>query len=330
MQLFLTWIFKRAVPMARAARVIEFRTLGQYRDSLMFWASYYASLEGDRTLPRAKLFQKLTLQMRYAHSKYKGPTPKKDKTWLGLAEIRQLLDHEATANRCIELSEQHQVLWCIARLTALRPGSLCPGGPLSRVQALTWKNFRFFRGDEKDEFHCQMTVDHINIKRPEDPESRLEREITTFPLTLRFSSPRPENIVFSPAHRLLVISIRHGILEDIDTLEDLFEGKQHEIMVKLGKQQDIVFYRGIAKGTALDKSKPLTSNALTEYLKRRGRQLGYTKDISMYSIRRRVAMDMVKRADMEIARFLLGHAPDSHTLPVTRSYGPSRRRWGAK
>ena len=159
-----------------------------------------------------------------------------------------------------------------------------------------------------------MTVDHINIKRPEDPESRLEREITTFPLTLRLSSPRPENIVFSPAHRLLVIAIRREILENIDTLEDLFEGKQHEIMVKLGKQQDIVFFRGMAKGTALDKSKPLTSNALTEYLKRRGRQLGYTKDISMYSIRRRVAMDMVKGADMETARFLLGHTPDSHTL----------------
>lgn len=48
------------------------------------------------------------------------------KPFVGLEELRQLIDHELISNRCAELSEEHQLAWCIGRVTAVRPGSIGP------------------------------------------------------------------------------------------------------------------------------------------------------------------------------------------------------------
>lgn len=239
---------------------------------------------------------------------------KKSKTWLGLAELRQLFDWEMATNRNIELSEEHQVLWCIGRVTALRPGSLCPPTRNARTDPLKWKDFRIFRGDEKGQFTVTMTVDHITIKRENDPMKIGEADATSIPLTMTFASPETRNIVFSPAHRLLVIALRRGILEHISSLDELLEHPNHEIFVKKRHENDMVFLRGKSKGVGMDQDSPLTSNALTEYLNLRGKLIGYDQPITWYSIRRRAATDMVRRVGTNTTRFLLGHAPDSHTL----------------
>jgi len=128
--------------------------------------------------------------VRYVQSKYGDKQPSKEKTWLGLAELRQLLDHEAIHNRCIELSEEHQVLWCIGRFTALRPGSLCPSNKYGRTKPLTWRNFSFAYGKEPGMFDVRLILDRINIKRSNDPLVAGMGPTSHAP-AIRMTSPEP-------------------------------------------------------------------------------------------------------------------------------------------
>lgn len=308
----MTYAFKQAIPRSRAAGSIQIRTLCQYRDSLLYWGKWYYEHRGA-DFPYRKVFNEMVKSMRYVQSVYGDPLVKTERPWLGLAELRQLLDFEAVNNRCIELSEQHQVLWCIGRVTALRPGSLCPSGRYARTKPLTWRSLVFIQGTQRGEFHCRLTLDHIDIKRSEDTVLAAEAP-SVHPLVINLTSPEPHNLVFSPAHRLLVIALRRGLLKGISNLDELLSSEFYEIRVSEEHLDDVVFLAGIPKGTALDSKKPLKAHALTEYLQRRGYQIGYTVPLTWYGIRRRAATDMARRIGLSATRIFLGHTPDSQTL----------------
>ncbi|KAF2173933.1 hypothetical protein M409DRAFT_48840 [Zasmidium cellare ATCC 36951] len=314
MQLFVTWVSKKAIPRAKAAGSIDMRTLCQYRDSLLFWSSQKLRHRGTPFPGRAQLFNDLVQTMRFVQKQYGDTIENKPKTYLGLAELRQLLDHEAVNNRCIELSEEHQVLWCIGRISALRPSSLAPDPKVGRSKPLKWKDFEFFTTSVPGKFRSILTLDHLDIKRSSDPIVAQESRPSTVPVRLNMPSPEPHNLVFSVTHRLLVIALRRGILEGIGSLDDLLTTNLNEIRVKRKYLDDTVFYRGIPKGTAVDIPYPLAAHSLTSYLRLRGKQIGYTSNVSWYSIRRRAATDMALRIGLAATRIFLGHAPDSFTL----------------
>ncbi|KAK4543512.1 hypothetical protein LTR36_005407 [Oleoguttula mirabilis] len=310
--MFVTYAFKRALPRSRAAGTINIRTLVQYRHSMLHWAgrSY-----GDRDIEflRRRLFNDMVKAMQYMQKRYSYAHRKKGKTWLGLAELRQPLDFEAIYNGSIELSEQHQLLWCIGRITALRPGSLCPSGPYTRDQAITWRDLDFEVGDEPGKFTVRITLDHLDIKRTEGVVTAPDAP-SDEPVPLRLDSPESHNLVFSPAHRLLVIALRRGILEGIESLDDLFDSTLQYVSVKEDCLDQTVFYRGVPKGTGLDYTRPMNAHAITEYLQRRGYLTGYTTPITYYSLRRRAATDMARRVGLTTTRIMIGHSPENGTL----------------
>ncbi|SMQ45618.1 unnamed protein product [Zymoseptoria tritici ST99CH_3D7] len=314
MKAFLTYAFKKAKPRASDATSIVMRTFCQYRDSLLYWGNWYYRLR-EESFPRRMLFNELVFQMRYVQNKYGDVFKHADKTWLGLAELRQLLDYESYFNRCVELSEQHQILWCLGRVTALRPGSLCPTR-YGRNDALIWRDWRFFVGKEPGMFTSSLKLDHLSIKRANDPMQIGEGDSSSSALTLEFPSPKVENIVFSPTHRILVMALRRGLLEGINTIDELLAYDKDEIHIKPQHLDEIMFYRGTPKGLALDRPHPLAADQLTEYLGRRGKQIGYTQRITWYSIRRRAATDLAANIGVDLTRMLLGHAPDSRTLEL--------------
>lgn len=177
-----------------------------------------------------RVYNEMTQAMRYVQHKYGDPLLRKEKTWLGLAELRQLIDYEMLNNRCIELSEEHQVLWCIGRITALRPGSLCPG-KYARTEPLTWRNLQFSVGDELGKFNVRLTLDHIDIKHRADTlrcRGRWEAP-KEHKAVIKMQAPEPQNLVFSPAHRLLVIALRRGILQGISNLEELLNWDREQV-----------------------------------------------------------------------------------------------------
>lgn len=102
------FVFKRATPRAHAADTIQTLSLVKWRISMLFWTRWYYG-KRDKQWSRAKIFNQMTVGIRYVQKKYGGRTSRSPKAWLGLPELRQLLDFEAMTNRCVELSEEHQV-----------------------------------------------------------------------------------------------------------------------------------------------------------------------------------------------------------------------------
>ncbi|KAK5696355.1 hypothetical protein LTR17_024264 [Elasticomyces elasticus] len=313
---FLIWIYAAANPRSRATgEHIAYRSLVHYRDSLMYWIKRTFRLRKKRPPPTAELWHEMAEAMRAVLDEYKPevPTMRPRRSWLGLGELRQLFDYEMLHNRCIENSEQHMAAWCIERMTSCRSGSMCPSGRHGRAKPLTWRNLTITKGDEPGMFDCVVLFENIYIKRPNDPETGGETAgYEELPVDL--VCPDAANIIFSATHRLLVIAIRRGLLKDITTIDELLAYQGHEILIKDEHLDDPLFYRSTPKGTAIDKTAPLTAAALTAYLKARGVALGYTQGIAMHAIRRRAATDLVARVGTEAARRLLGHAPESRTL----------------
>ena len=105
---FIVYVFKNATPNFRAAKTIQTSTLMTYRNSLLYWITFIFD-KREKSWSRWKAFNAMTKAMNYVAKTYGGPWVPRPKTWLGLAELRQLLDYEAANNKCIELLEQHQV-----------------------------------------------------------------------------------------------------------------------------------------------------------------------------------------------------------------------------
>ncbi|KAI5368191.1 hypothetical protein Slin15195_G033250 [Septoria linicola] len=313
-RIFLVWAYKRAVPKSRAAKTIMPLTLSAYRNSMLYWARFWFRQQEADLLGR-KLFNDLVQVMRFAVKTYGNLRARAKKSHLGAEDLRMLMDNEAMNNRSIELSEQHVALWCIGRASALRPGSLCPSVPSARSRAkpLTWNNFSFTQSS-KGQFDMSLHLPRINIKLVNDPLLADDADVSTEPVELQFPSPAADSLEFSAAHRMLVIAVRRGILEGIDTLQELFDTELREFRVKEEHLDDVVFFAGNNRGLGLDKSRPLTSGALTEYLRTRGWRAGFTHAVTWYSIRRRAATDLVPLIGLEMTRLVLGHSPNSNTL----------------
>lgn len=159
----------------------------------------------------------------------------------------------------------------------------------------------------------RLTVDRLDLKHPGDATTA-EKLAPPEPVTLRLSSPHAGNIMFSAPHRLLVIALRRGILRDVSGLDELLDHSAYVISIAPEHLDDVVFLGSGPKGDAVNPEKPLTAYALTNYLQRRGKQIGYTMPITWYSLRRRAATDMVARIGVDATRLFMGHSPDSQTL----------------
>lgn len=117
-------------------------------------------------------------------------------------------------------------------------------------------------------------------------------------------------------HRLLVMLLRRGALQGINTIEELLDGQQQNILIKDEFQGKPLFYGSTPKGLGLHESRPLTANSISAYIKARAKSLGYTENVTLYSLRRMIATELVARIGLDRTRILMGHAPNSRTLEL--------------
>jgi hypothetical protein len=125
---------------------ISYAQLTKIRDSMSFWIRRKRDELDLDPLPYGRLYRLTTEVMRGIIDEYPDLMVKNRrlaKTHLGLTEIRELIDNTMISNRSIENAEQHMAVWCLARITACRAGSLCSSGPLSRNPPLTWGDLTF-------------------------------------------------------------------------------------------------------------------------------------------------------------------------------------------
>ncbi|SMR46944.1 unnamed protein product [Zymoseptoria tritici ST99CH_3D1] len=311
---FLLFVFKASEPRSRTSgQYIKYQTLSQYRESLLFWVQYKARMR-DAPFPSSKMRYVMTEAMRAVVMAHPNePASDAEKAFLGLGELRELFDYDMVHNKSIEYAEQQWAAWCLGRCTACRPGSICKASSHTNNLPLLWDRLEFLAGDEPGMWDLIVHFRNIRIKQPLDPEKALHQGDGSFRVTIK--CPDANNLIFSPAHRLLVIALRRGLLAGIETIEDLMNCDLARVPFKPEAATQPLFFRGRAKGAGLDTSSPLTSQALADYLRKTAYKLGWNfTTMGFNPIRRRALTDIVARVGLAQARRIAGHAPDTFTL----------------
>lgn len=213
---------------------ISYRGLVKYRASMTFWVKRsYATRELPMP-PAHTLYNQLTEAMRAAAKKYELTVEGDvNRTAIGLAELRQMIDMETTTTPCIELTEGHHLAWVMGRVCSVRPGSLGPSSVAKKgdLSYLTWRDVVITRGDGAGNFRVHLTFRTLKTMSA-DPEQAQAGAIS--PLKATVLPPQyQDNLIFSIPHRLLVIALRRKILKNIDTLDELLDGDQLNILVSV-------------------------------------------------------------------------------------------------
>lgn len=134
-----------------------------------------------------------------------------------------------------------------------------------------------------------------------------------------FQSPQKiHNLMFSVPHRILVLALRRGALQNHSTIESILDGQEKFITFKPEFMSKPVFTRGTARGLSIDPNQPLSADKFSEYITLRGSRAGYSQAITFSSIRRRACTDFVKAFGPEIARNIMSH--DAETRTMERHY----------
>jgi len=257
--------------------MMSYNSLAAYRESMLFWCNRKLPALRIKVPARSKMFDSMTEAMRFVQKKYGSRRYRHPRAGLGLIELRQLLDHELTSCYSIELSEQHQVIWCIARQTACRPGSI--GNDQHRPdQYLIWDDVVFERDKVTKRWNVIISFRHLKINYDDPEKNRGQLRI----LHCYLKAPNEDNLIFSVPHRLLTIALRRGLIDGLTTKEEVMASNLQRIKVKQECRHQPVFFRGTPGGRGIDMDldengsfRPLSSHAISSYLSDRGRALGY-------------------------------------------------------
>ncbi|KAI8202883.1 hypothetical protein K4K53_006062 [Colletotrichum sp. SAR 10_77] len=318
---FLAFVVRDAAPRSIRDENVSYTCLISYRNVLTFWVARIYDQRGEEAPRSSDLFNWITEIMRHLSAEF-GLTRKRNKpgrSYIGVEELRLLIDEDTRLCASIELSEQHVLAWLLGRYGALRPGSL--GAPeeahrvdsmSSGVQYLAWKDVKISRSSVKGGFDVKLVIRNLKTN-VEDPGKKF---LGNKSLTFVIKSPQEQsNLSLSVPHRFLVILLRRGYLTDYETISDLLNGRHKHIRIKAQQLESPVFIAGTARGLGIrDDDTPLTSHALTEYIRRRGDQMGFELPVTFYSIRRQAGTEFSQILGENLAREIMSHDPDSRTL----------------
>ncbi|OBT86741.1 hypothetical protein VE02_06274 [Pseudogymnoascus sp. 03VT05] len=299
-----------------------YQSLTKIRSGLSFHANRSYRLRSMDAPRAAVLYSTITEVLRFAVTKYSIPLyGNPNTTHVGLSEIAQLIDLDMAQTRCFAVAEQHHLSWCIGRTCAVRPGSLGYNPKDKRRvpqgQFLTWRDVEIFRGTEAGHFTADIKFIVVKTNH-QDAEAASKASKPSRSIRCRVMSPNLiDNLVFSVPHRILIIALRRKAIAGIDTLDELLNGEALNIQV-CGRWKPSFLDQPILLGSTprgLEVSdKPASSASLTEYLRERGKQMGYARTITFYSIRRRIATDLTEQVGPDHARRIMGHSAGSKTL----------------
>ncbi|OBT70725.1 hypothetical protein VF21_10291 [Pseudogymnoascus sp. 05NY08] len=273
-----------------------YQSLTKIRSGLSFHANRSYRLR-DIEAPRAALlYNNITEVLRFAVHKFNIPLyGDLNSTHVGLPEISQMIDLDMQQTRCFIVAEMHHLAWCMGRTCAVRPGSL--------------------GHNPKDKTSIQAGRFLMVVKtNSQDAEQASKAAKPSRPIKCRVMSPNiTDNLVFSVPHRLLIIALRRGAIAGIETLDDLLNGDRLNIQWKPSFLDQPILLGSTPRGLDVSQ-KPASAASLTEYLRERGRHMGYERTITFYSIRRRIATDLTELVGPDHARRILGHSAQSKTL----------------
>ncbi|KAK2738708.1 hypothetical protein CKAH01_07398 [Colletotrichum kahawae] len=284
----------------------------------MFWVSRsyrLRNMDGPRS---REVFNEVTELMRHLAVKH-GITRRSrslaEKSYVDIEELRQMIDEDMCKTAAIDLTEQHHLAWLLGRHAALRPGSLGkPAGiafdpDADEHQYLIWRDIAITRGRVPAGFDVKVLIRNSKTNKA-DPETRTNK-------TLKFVVKSPQqqsDLALSVPHRFLVIALRRQMLADYTTIDDSLSGNLAEIRIKRDILDQPVLLAGTPGGRGIQPGVVMGAGALTEYISRRGTQMGFKTNITFYSIRRQVSTEFDQVLGSDLAREIMSHDPDSRVL----------------
>ncbi|KAF7869653.1 hypothetical protein EAF04_004437 [Stromatinia cepivora] len=250
------------------------------------------------------------------------------------------------------MNEQHELAWCLGCVCGIRPGSLAEvairkGHYLRRQDTATtcisrsydsrvissskvWPDYAFriievdlmleMGTSENQElyierFNMMITFPYLKINSEEDAQTG--KEVRVLQMIFNYIQ-NPENITLSPTLRALGIMLRRGVI-DITSVDALLNPLPAEafrtISIKPEFRDRPVFIAALPGGRGLDPSgRPLSTDGLGAFFKRRAIAAGYPETVSMYAWRRGLATLLNRATNTQTFRAILAHKPDSTTF----------------
>lgn len=284
----------RMTPRSLTSPTVSYGILVEYRRIILFWLSRFFTLTRQEPPPTNLVKNSLTEAMRFmAVNMGINQNQPTAKTFLGLPEIIQLIDMDMRGTVNIMLAKAHHFAWLLCRFCALRPGSIgiAAQGSIPDVQLpfLTFGDFEVTRASggtaTKGMFNISVTIRNLKGK----PDQNAEKQgFHSKSVKFHIRSPQKQyNLALSLPHRFLVLALRRGALQDYRTIRELLNDDRRHIRIKEEFSANPIVPKGTHRGLDIELDKPATAQALTEYLRLRGKRIGYPNTVSFYSIRRK-------------------------------------------
>lgn len=313
---FITFIYTHSKGRMRKTgfeRHMDYTSLIPYRSHMTFWINRKYAQAGNPVPYYYAVYNHLTEAMQYCQSVYGTRKRREPKAGLGLHELREILEYEMTQSPSPALSQQHQLIMCLLRQTAVRPGSI-GNATYRKDQYLAWKDVRIINHGS-GVLTARISFEHLKTNY-DDPQEADHRT-----LIMNCDTPNAENMIFSVPHRFMCIALSRNAIENHNTIEQVLDSTFQHIRFKAEFLSQPVFFAGLPGGRGIRSERdedgnyhPVSASQITAYISDRGRRLGYTQPVTAYSFRRRTATDLVSRIGYKLTREIMGHAPDTMTL----------------
>ncbi|KAG8701931.1 hypothetical protein FRC09_005047 [Ceratobasidium sp. 395] len=132
---------------------------------------------------------------------------------------------------------------------------------------------------------------------------------------------KTHNLAFDFGTILLALLFCRGVLEGIETVEDLFSWDKSEIKIKKDHLKEPLFRKKTSRGDPDPTNEPALSNSILGPFMRIGRALGMGNGINFHSVRRDAANLFGLVFGNDVARRLLSHAEGNTTFDRHYSKG---------
>ncbi|KAK5091105.1 hypothetical protein LTR05_001285 [Lithohypha guttulata] len=276
----------------------RYQTLIQHRNSMLFWVR--------REIPSDREFLNVANQtLQNVARRWGINKTRKVKTYMGHHELKQLIDYDTAKSPSMAVTESHHLAWCLGLICGVRPGSIGWSKNWPH-QFLTFNEVQISRGHQRGVFNAKITFLYLKGDR----DTMKAQDGLTFSVNGATSS---DFLTASIPHRLLIMLLRRGGLQDHATLESLLQGNEHEVRVKSDFPGKPVCRAAGPRGLSITEA-AVSGRSLSTFLADHAVQAGYPLGITMYSWRRKAATTWTRDLGHDVARQLMGHDLNSHTL----------------
>lgn len=203
------------------------------------------------------------------------------------------------------VTESHRLAWCMSLICGVRPGSIGRADQRDN-QYLCFREIEITRGPSRGMFNAKIQFLYLKGNR----DSLMPEDGLTFSVN---GSVRSETLPMSVPHRLLVMLLRRGGLEDHHDLSSLLDGSEHFISIKENFLDQPVCRAAGPRGLSIT-DEPVSTQGLTNNLKEHAMDADYPLGITMYSWRRKAATNWVRSVGPDQARRMMGHGLGTTTL----------------